>query len=603
MSSDPSLDAFERFDADRAEETGYDRLIDALESHGSHRADDSDTNGNNEMWQCPAHDDAVASLSVKKVKDRVIYKCHAGCGQEAVTDALGVQPGALFDNRYDYVYTDREGKRVKTKHRAPGKRFHQSGDTSAYILFRLPEVWRAVEEGRDVWLVEGEKDVMSLELLGETATTTGAVTTLAHADLSPLFGANVKCVIDNDLGGDRWARDVLAALDGLVESLTFYQAARGKDVTDHLTAGLPLADLVPMVPAQPSPFEQEVAAELRKALVREEVKHRLANQGQAPVPETESLADLLAEPDEPVYYRVEGMMPLGGRTLLAAQAKAGKTTLVGNLVRCLVDDDLFLDTAFVMPAKRVVLLDDEMSREQIKRWMRLQGIKNAGAIDLVSLRGKVSTFNILDPRTRSMWAKKIAGADVLVVDCLRPILDALGLSEDKDAGRFLVALDALADEAGVTDVVLVHHMGHGAERSRGDSRLLDWPDANWEITRLDKDDKTSGRFLSAWGRDVEVQEAELVFDPTTKRLSMGLGSKRDAKAAKVDDAVLAYVGANPGQNTTDVKNGVGLNVTAVGKALPRLAQQGLLIRVETGTKNALLHYLPGDEPSAGPAGP
>ncbi len=31
--------------------------------------------------------------------------------------------------------------------------------------------------------------------------------------------------------------------------------------------------------------------------------------------------------------------------------------------------------------------------------------------------------------------------DVLVIDCLRPALDALGLSEDKDAGRWLDAPD------------------------------------------------------------------------------------------------------------------------------------------------------------------
>jgi hypothetical protein len=58
---------------------------------------------------------------------------------------------------------------------------------------------------------------------------------------------------------------------------------------------------------------------------------------------------------------------------------------------------------------------------------------------------------------------------------------------------------------------VVHHMGHAAERSRGDSRLLDWPDALWKIVR-DKDDEDDtgmddpqgSRYFSAYGRDVDV---------------------------------------------------------------------------------------------------
>ena len=51
------------------------------------------------------------------------------------------------------------------------------------------------------------------------------------------------------------------------------------------------------------------------------------------------------------------------------------------------------------------------------------------------------------------------------------MLDALGLDEHRDAGRFLTAFDALLVEAGIRDAFVVTHMGHTNERARGDSRL------------------------------------------------------------------------------------------------------------------------------------
>jgi hypothetical protein len=48
---------------------------------------------------------------------------------------------------------------------------------------------------------------------------------------------------------------------------------------------------------------------------------------------------------------------------------------------------------------------------------------------------------------------------------MRAILDALGLSEDKDAGKFLTGLDAMLTEAVITDAKVIHHMGHSGERA------------------------------------------------------------------------------------------------------------------------------------------
>src|SRR5262245_51960382 len=66
-------------------------------------------------------------------------------------------------------------------------------------------------------------------------------------------------------------------------------------------------------------------------------------------PEVIMLPDLLAVPDDPLKFRIGELLPTGARALLAAPRKAGKTSMVGNLLRSLADGDLFLDQFEVEP--------------------------------------------------------------------------------------------------------------------------------------------------------------------------------------------------------------------------------------------------------------
>lgn len=263
-------------------------------------------------------------------------------------------------------------------------------------------------------------------------------------------------------------------------------------------------------------------------------------------PEPIALTELLDEPDDGPTYRIRELWPTGGRVLLAAPYKAGKSTLVGNVVRGLVDGDKFLGGFEVAPAGRVVIIDTELDKRTMRRWLRDQGIRNTDSVAVLPLRGAVSTFDILDPATRAVWARKLAGADVVILDCLRPILDALGLSEDKDAGRVLVAFDALLAEAGADEGLVVTHMGHQNERARGDSRLLDWPDALWTIVRKDNDEQRLNYF-AALGRDVHLAEGLMNFDAATRHLSYAGGSRKESTARAAMPELMALVRQEPGE--------------------------------------------------------
>lgn len=308
----------------------------------------------------------------------------------------------------------------------------------------------------------------------------------------------------------------------------------------------------------------------------------------------------LEDDDEDAAYRIDSVFPTGGNIMLSAQYKAGKTTLAGNLTRSLVDGTPFLGRFAVQPVQErddggggVLIFDNELDARQSRRWFREQNIVNTTAVEVVHLRGKLSTFNILDPAIRAAWARRIEGADVVILDCLRPVLDALGLSEDKDAGKFLVAWDALLAEASAQESVVVHHMGHNGERSRGDSRLQDWPDATWKLIREDPDDPASARYFSAFGRDVDVTESRLEYDLATRHLTLAGGSRKEAKTDEVMPALVQLLSEHDALSGREVEKRLteqGYTQKAVRAALLKAHHQKRTVTY-LGPHRATMHSL------------
>jgi len=58
------------------------------------------TGANSWIARCPAHEDRSPSLTVAEKEDgRILIHCHAGCGIEAITGAVGVEITDLFPPR------------------------------------------------------------------------------------------------------------------------------------------------------------------------------------------------------------------------------------------------------------------------------------------------------------------------------------------------------------------------------------------------------------------------------------------------------------------------------------------------------------------------
>lgn len=194
---------------------------------------------------CPAHDDTHPSLGVRGIAGQVLVCCRSqGCPSDDIMAALNMSLADLYDDPKGAEYRYDDGRVVKRYYQAGRKKFAQSGTrNSTSQLYRLARVQAAVQRGETVWLVEGEKDVHALESMRVIATTApqGAVN-VSKCDLSPLHGAKMCIVPDQDDAGERWLSDVLATLGGKADSITVCQPMSGKDAADHIAAGYAIAD-------------------------------------------------------------------------------------------------------------------------------------------------------------------------------------------------------------------------------------------------------------------------------------------------------------------------------------------------------------------------
>lgn len=274
--------------------TAYERVVQALNDNGS--------KGRGNAWQCPAHDDGSPSLSVGYRKDRkgVVLNCHAGCSAEDVVAALGLTMTDLFDEPLEkrerpkvvaeYPYCDEGGqilyvvRRIEPGYDGERKTFRQyKPDGKAgvkgvrRVLYRLPEVLAQAHANLPVLVVEGEKDADNLAAIGAVATcNVGGAGKWSDDYTECLRGASEVVVIsDRDDPGRKHAAAVADSVRRAGIPVRVVEPARGKDVSDHLAAGLGYDDLVPAeaapeelpkVPAQADPVDADTTPTRRLVL-------------------------------------------------------------------------------------------------------------------------------------------------------------------------------------------------------------------------------------------------------------------------------------------------------------------------------------------------
>ena len=228
------------------------------------------TKNGNVHCPTPTHADSNPSCKISESNDKLLVHCFV-CNQEdvweAVENLMGIERVETKEEPTEtgqtYWYTDKEYNKlfcVERYYDSGGrKRFRQShlcngeitpgmgGDCGCgdvpRVLYNLPVV--AMPETQEVFWVEGEKDVATLNRHGAVATCTpqgsaafGKCLVSNPNLLEVMSGKDVYVIADNDMAGKKYAREVTERLmhyANQVWSVSFGDAyEQGYDISDYL---------------------------------------------------------------------------------------------------------------------------------------------------------------------------------------------------------------------------------------------------------------------------------------------------------------------------------------------------------------------------------
>lgn len=327
------------------------------------------------------------------------------------------------------------------------------------------------------------------------------------------------------------------------------------------------------------------------------VEYKRITEPPAPPFDAGTLAEILARPDEPPM-RADGLIPWSGSALVVAQRKTGKTTLLLNYARALINGETFLGQFPVIPIApdaRVAFLNYEVSAKQLARWADDVGVPD-DRLYQVNLRGRRNPLSHPDDREQLAAALREQNVEAVIVDPFGRAYTGASQNDNGEVQAFLVDLDMFVRaEVGANDLLLAAHAGWDGERSRGASALEDWGDTIITLTRdAEEEDR---RYMRAMGRDVDVDEDELTMHQATRTLTRsGFGSRKNQRknsesadlAVKVVQAAREKPGCSKStladliaedHGVTGLKSGRG--ASKLSAAISMAERQGQL-RVEKG---------------------
>lgn len=461
--------------------------------------------GNDWSCRCPAHDDKKASLSVGYGQDgKILVCCHAGCPQDAVVSSLknlGLWPTSspreyaistpapppvqisIGSGRgkvvatYDYI--DEQGELLYQAVRYDPKDFRQrkpepnggwnwSIKGVRRVLYHLPEIIRAVADGQNIYICEGEKDVEAARALGLVATCNamGADNGSGNKWLPEfadyLINADVVVVPDQDDPGKRHAAWVIQTLTGKARNVGRLDVPVGKDLADWIEAGATVADIesliVEAIEVETPPAKDELFV---------------------------SVGDLVANL-QPIRWLVEDYIEQDSLALVFGAPGGGKSFITVDIACCVATGTEWHGRSVDQGA--VFYIAGEGHNGLARRfaaWQENSGVSLKKA-QLYKSKRSISMFN--EDSARALHEEVLALAETTGVPPKLIILDTVARNfgdgdenSTSDMGKFVEHIDKFIRAPFGCNVLLVHHSGHNMDRARGSSALKAALDAEYSV--------------------------------------------------------------------------------------------------------------------------
>lgn len=442
--------------------------------------------GQGYMTCCPAHEDDNPSLSISESPDKILLNCFAGCRIEAICSSLGLTVPDLFDksrtefretSRIVYSYRDELDHEIYRKVRVePGsngkaKDFFcehtQNGQIiknlkgCRKILYRLPELLKAISNDQTVFIVEGEKDVDKLYECGLTATTSIDSLSWPNEFTEILINADVVVLYDMDKTGFA-RRDLLCQkLKGRVKRLRVvtlpgleYQESHGKDISDWLASGNTSIGLLEILAKTSEYITQEVKTKILAVTVDDFLKMEL--------PEREMI--------------LTPFLPSQGLCLLYAKRGIGKTHVALGIAYAVSVGGKFLKWEALKPRK-VLYIDGEMPgaamQERLRRISLTEDKKSPAPDYLRLITPDLQDGPLPDLSTkegRVLLEELIGDSELIIVDNLSSLFRT-GIENEAESWQ-PVQDWALDMRRRGKSILFVHHAGKTGQQ-RGTSKRED----------------------------------------------------------------------------------------------------------------------------------
>lgn len=512
--------------------------------------------------------------------------CQQGTTLTALAQHLGVatqpaQNGVSPQTTYDYYdaagvlvyqvvrYVKQHKKAFYQRHLDAAGAWVNGMNGVERVLYRLPDVLRAVAQGDPIFVVEGEKDVETLRLRGLVATTNVGGAGKWHDSYSQaLKGATVYILPDNDQAGEEHAQLVKASLRGVAQSARIVRLpdlADKEDVTDWIGKGHTVEELRAMF--APATKTEYIAT--RQGITLAELQHKIF---------------------EPERWIVEAILPEGA-CLFAAKYKSKKSWLALAISLAIAMGGRALGRLEVSPG-RVLYLDLEGKQQRIqKRTRAMLGVHQIKWPDNFHIFTKWSQGDEGLAELEA-WLQAHPDTALVVIDVLASFRRPMQKHEefyryDRDT---VDPINELAERYHVA-ILLVHHFNKGKhddimDSITGSTGLPSAVNTMWGLRR-DVNDSTI-QVLELRGRDLENEEPLALKWDTYLNQHVIEGPAAEVSIGAERKAIMRLLSDDEPRTPKEIAGQLEKSVASVQQLLRKLLNEGAIDKTGYG-KYSIVH--------------
>ncbi len=532
---------------------------------------------------CPSHNDKSPSLTASYTDEKILVRCHAGCTFEEIVTAVGMKQSQFFTPKEKpppkkpvatYRYEDKDGGHVMDVVRFEPKGFRPKRPDGKWTLdgvtrvpYRLPELLAGIKVGREILILEGEKDCDNAEGLGLVATTFAGGAGKWREEYSKWFQkAKVICLPDNDDAGRKGMDRIASELSKVAESVRWLQLPNLPDKGDF-------SDWINI--------EGNNLHELQELISHAEQWNNNSKKDSLVVL---NLEELLNKEITPRHNLLSPWLPSQGLCMIYSKTGLGKSWLALEIAYAVASGGRFLNWEAESP-QGVLYIDGEMQlsemQERLSKIEKIRGQKIGGLFKILSPDAQV--FGIPDLSTLEGQQKidELMGDEIklVVLDNLSTLIRS---GRESESDSWLPVQEwVLRLRSKGKSVLLIHHAGKGGQQ-RGTSRREDVLDTVILLREPENIDKDSGACFEVhfekkrglYGDDIKPFEARLgthLSNDGVKTINWECKSLEDSTFEKVCRL------SSEGLSNTEITQELGIHKSTVSRNVNRGKNEGKII--------------------------